>query len=35
MRITASQVNVVNVDIFGVLQMNSVSVGAILRGRDS
>ena len=32
--ITASQVSVVNVDFFGVLQVYSISVGTILRGRD-
>lgn len=32
--ITASKVSVMNVDIFGVLQVNSVRVGACLRGRD-
>jgi hypothetical protein len=34
MSITASQVCVVNVDVFGVLQVNSIGIGAILRGRD-
>jgi hypothetical protein len=34
MRITASQVAVVNIDCFGVLQVYSICIGTILRGRD-